>query len=182
MIAGCSGDERLRGRRLSPSARVDLNTLDVLGCLFRLWQAHCQHAVAGRGFGFVFLDTLERILALAIAEELAFVVVLGLPLAANGKDAVGDFDLNVLLVHAGQLRRDRDGLVGFAELDFGPAELAFHQRADAPPERAKSRRACARGAASVMGMDDPVKTRCQSTRAVWSTMVRPPNREVKQQE
>ena len=63
----------------------------------------------------------------ALGEVLAFAAALVLFLAANGQNAIRDFDLHVLLRHAGKFGRDHHRLVGVADLELRPAEPPFHQ-------------------------------------------------------
>ena len=45
----------------------------------------------------------------------------GLLFAADGQDAVGNLDLNVVFAQAGKFGGNSDGLVGFVKLDARPA-------------------------------------------------------------
>src|SRR4051794_5999560 len=74
------------------SIGVDRDALDVLRRLLRFRQRDGQNTVAKRRLGLVFPDALQRNLALersviALAEELAFIIALGLLLAADRQHA-----------------------------------------------------------------------------------------------
>src|ERR1700681_4974598 len=111
---------------------VDRDTLHLLLRPGRLRQGHAQHTALERGIDFVCLDILDRDAPLepaivALAEEPVLVLSLGPFLAFDDEDAVREFDADVLLLKAGQLRRDLDLLVGFADLDVRPPERAIEQ-------------------------------------------------------
>src|SRR5581483_5558943 len=64
----------------------------------------------------------------ALADELGVVAAFGFFLAADRQHAIGDFDLDILFAKSRQFGGNRDSLVGFAEFEPGPGELALHQR------------------------------------------------------
>src|ERR1700676_1382022 len=111
---------------------VDRDTLHLLLGLGRLRQGHGQHTALERGIDFVCLDIVDRDAPLepaivALAEEPVLVLSLGPFLALDGENAIREFDADVFLLKAGQLRRDLDLLVGFADLDVRPSERTIEQ-------------------------------------------------------
>src|SRR5690349_21390794 len=113
------------------SVRVDCDALDVLGRLLGLRQGHGQDTVAEIRLRLVGLDVVQWDLPLeraviALGNEFCFIAALNLLLAANGQNAIGDLHLDVFLAQDRQLGRYRHGLIGFAEFEFRPTELAFH--------------------------------------------------------
>src|ERR1700747_358357 len=129
-------------RRLQASVGVDRNTFDVAVRLLRLRQRHGQDAIFEVCLGLVFLHALQRNLTfersvVALADEFRFVAALGLLLAADRKNAVGQLALDVLFAETGKFGGNRHLLVGFAELDPWPRELALHQRIAYSPKRAE---------------------------------------------
>src|ERR1700686_3432214 len=111
---------------------VDRDTLHLLLGLGRLRQGHGQHTALERGIDFVYLDIVDRDAPLepaivALAEEPVLVLSLGPFLALDGENAIREFDADVFLLKAGQLRRDLDLLVGFADLDVRPSKRAIEQ-------------------------------------------------------
>src|SRR6202051_2968021 len=111
---------------------VDRDTLHLLPGLGRLRQGHGQHTALERGIDFVCLDIVDRDAPLepaivALAEEPVLVLSLGPFLALDGENAIREFDADVFLLKAGQLRRDLDLLVGFADLDVRPSERTIEQ-------------------------------------------------------
>src|SRR6266478_7417128 len=111
---------------------VDRDTLHLLLRPGRLRQGHGQHAALERGIDFVCLDIVDRDAPLepaivALAEEPVLVLGLGPFLALDGENAIREFDADVFLLKAGQLRRDLDLLVGLADLDIRPSEPAIEQ-------------------------------------------------------
>src|SRR5690349_1222685 len=134
------------GRRRPPPGsllRLDRDALDARARMLGLWYRDRQDAVLEQGLGLVFLDVLEDYLPLeravvTLGEVSAFLLAPALLLAADGQHPVRDFDLDVLLRHARELGRDRQPLVGLAELDLGPTELPLHERREAfAPEAAE---------------------------------------------
>src|ERR1700753_3740785 len=124
-------------RRLAPppgvSVGVDCDLLDVPVRLLRFRKRHSQDAVLEVRHGLVFLDAfkwdlpLERAVV-ALADELRLVAALGFFLATDRKNAIGDFDLDILFTESRQFGGNRHGLVSFAEFEPRPGELALHQR------------------------------------------------------
>src|ERR1041385_3857451 len=115
---------------------IDRDALDTLPRLVGFGQGDGQDPVFERRLGLVLLHVVQRYLTLeraiiALAEVPALAIVLGLLLAAERQDAVGDFDLDVLLRHAGQLSRDGQHLAGIADFQSRPAESSLHERSHA---------------------------------------------------
>src|ERR1700758_2167553 len=109
-------------RRLTPPVGrligVDRNALYVAARLLRLRERDGQNSVLKLRLRLVFLDALQRNLALerpvvAFTEEFGAVAPFGLLLAADRKNAVGDLDLYVFLAETWKLGRNRYCLVGF---------------------------------------------------------------------
>src|ERR1041385_3205075 len=112
---------------------IDRDALDTLPRLVGFGQGDGQDPVFERRLGLVLLHVVQRYLTLeraiiALAEVPALAIVLGLLLAAQRQDAVGDFDLDVLLRHPGQLGRDGQHLAGIADFHSRPAKSSLHQR------------------------------------------------------
>src|ERR1700730_5849251 len=122
---------------------VDRDTLHLLLGLGRLRQGHGQHTALERGIDFVCLDIVDRDAPLepaivALAEEPVLVLSLGPFLALDGENAIREFDADVFLLKAGQLRRDLDLLVGFAKLDVRPSERTIEQAVGAERRHVES--------------------------------------------
>src|SRR3982074_523122 len=86
-----------------------------------------QHAVLERGRGLVLLDVLQRYAAFeAAVVPLAEAAGLGLRfrvlLAGDRKNAVCDFEADVLFLESGQFGGDADLLVCLIDVDLGPAQ------------------------------------------------------------
>src|SRR5262249_62242777 len=94
----------------------------------RLWQRDREHAVlevrrdpVGVNSGRHRKRTLERaIAALGEVEVLLLLLFFALLLALDRQRAVGEFDVDVLFVHARKLRRDLEGLALVDDVDAGP--------------------------------------------------------------
>src|SRR5829696_7830020 len=110
---------------LSVPSRVDG---DALRCVLRgrrFRDGDGEHAVLERCLGLLLLDldgqrdaALEAAVV-ALAEAPALVLALGFLLAADREDVV----LDVLLLHAGELRRDAELVVGRVHLEARPRSL-----------------------------------------------------------
>src|SRR3984893_17643801 len=138
------------GADVTPALGVTLALVavyrDTLYLLLRPWPlppGHGQHTALERGIDFVCLDIVDRDAPLepaivALAEEPVLVLSLGPFLALDGENAIREFDADVFLLKAGQLRRDLDLLVGFAKLDVRPSERTIEQAVGAERRHVES--------------------------------------------
>src|SRR6516225_8691660 len=124
---------------LDKSGRSDRDLLFALLCLRGLRQRDGKHAVLEICLDFVGVDavrnserSLERTITALGEVIILFLFLLFVPLLALDRQrAVGEFDVDIALVHPRQLRRDLEGVFLFDDVDgrrLAPADLAAPQR------------------------------------------------------
>src|SRR5215217_3520479 len=143
---GSPGGSREPARRglglvLGVTLRVDGDALRRVlgGCGLR--HCHREHAVLERRLRSLLVDlegqrqaALEAAVV-AFAEAPALVPALGLRLAADGEHVVVDEELDVFLIHAGELGRDADLAIRGVHLEARPAPAPCARPACGPVER-----------------------------------------------
>src|SRR5690554_6560019 len=122
---------RLSVASRAPSSRsisLDRNALYFVGRFRGFRQRHGEHALLERGADLVLIHVYrQRYLPFeatveALAHAPAFMLALALLLAANRQHVVAHQQLDVILVHAGQLGFDLELLVGLTHLDSREVE------------------------------------------------------------
>src|SRR5881227_3064681 len=121
------GAHRANARTLEVSAvAIYRDAADVL-CLGGFRRRYGQYAVLERGGYLVLLDVLQRYASfeaaiVPLAEATSLVFRLRFLLTCDRKNAVCDFQADVLFIEAGQLGGDAHLLVRLVDVDLGPAQ------------------------------------------------------------